>query len=165
MNDKKTACSCKRTCCKQLAMKINFVVIIILSAVLTACTGFARDPIEPNIIGTGNLQYDTKNGTWFVVVDSTKYTVNSVISSDQAVRTESKRQSVEVEPAEGMLVTIFVFPHLRGIQAITGKKSITEIEETYSQGNPSILVALIIVFVGMLASALAMDVASNEDPW
>jgi hypothetical protein len=55
--------------------KLVFALIAALSVALTSCSWFDSEPIEPKIIGTGNLQYEAKSGTWFVVVDSTQYTV------------------------------------------------------------------------------------------
>ena len=107
--------------------KLAFMLIAALSVALTGCSAFDSAPIEPKIIGTGNLHYEAKSGTWFVVVNSTQYTVANVTILDHNPRTASKTQNVE--PVEGMLVTVFTSPHKTGIQAVIGKQSVEKIEK------------------------------------
>lgn len=109
--------------------KLVFMLIAALSVALTGCSAFDSEPIEPKIIGTGNLQYEAKSGTWFVVVDSTQYTVANVTIPDRNPRSLGNTQSIE--PVEGMLVTIFTSPRKTGVQAVTGKQSVEQIEELY----------------------------------
>lgn len=109
--------------------KLVFALIAALSVALTGCSAFDSEPIEPKIIGTGNLQYEAKSGTWFVVVDSTQYTVANVTIPDRNPRSLGNTQSIE--PVEGMLVTIFTSPRKTGVQAVTGKQSVEQIEELY----------------------------------
>ena len=109
--------------------KLSFMLSIMFSMILTSCSWFDSDPIEPNIIGSGNLQYEMKSGTWFVVVDSTQYTVATVTILDNNPHSYGKTQNVE--PVEGMLVTVFTSPRMNGIQAVTGRQSIKQIEELY----------------------------------
>ncbi len=109
--------------------KIIIASIVMLGMTLTSCSWFDSEPIEPNIIGSGNVQYEAKSGTWFVVIDSIQYTVANVTISDHNPRTIGKTQNVE--PVEGMLVTVFTSPHKTGVQAVTGKQSTEQIEELY----------------------------------
>ena len=102
---------------------------IMFSMILTSCSAFDSDPIEPNIIGSGNLHYEAKSGTWFVVVASTRYTVANVSIPDPEPYVMRKIRSIE--PVDGMLVTVFTSPHMKGIQGIVGKQSIKQIEELY----------------------------------
>jgi len=120
-----------------------FVLIAALSVALTGCSAFDSKPIEPNVIGSGNLQYEAKSGTWFVVVDSTQYTVATVTILDNNPRSFSKIQSVE--PVEGMLVTVFTSPRKTGVQAITGEQSVEQIEELYRTN-----VSIILIIFGLL---------------
>ena len=78
--------------------KLVFALIAALSVALTGCSAFDSEPIEPKIIGTDNLQYEAKSGTWFVVVDSTQYTVATVTILDRNPRSYGKTQ--DVEPVE-----------------------------------------------------------------
>ena len=127
--------------------KIIFVLIATLSVALTGCSVFDSEPIEPNIIGTGNLQYEMKSGTWFVVVDSTQYTVATVTILDNNPHSYGKTQ--DVEPVEGMLVTVFTSPRMTGVQAVAGNQSVEQIEELYHRNSTSgvILLGLLLLCV------------------
>jgi len=105
------------------------MLIATFSAVLTACSAFDSEPIEPKIIGTGNLQYEAKTDTWFVVIDSTQYTIASVTIPEHSPRTLGHTQ--DINPVEGMLVTVFTSPCMEGLQTVTGEQSVEQIEELY----------------------------------
>lgn len=118
--------------------KLVFALIAALSVALTGCSAFESEPIEPKIIGTGNMQYEAKSGTWFVVVDSTQYTVATVTILDNNPHSYGKTQNVE--PVEGMLITVFTSPRMNGIQAVTGRQSIEQIEELYHTDETTVVV-------------------------
>ena len=118
--------------------KLVFALIATLSVALTGCSAFESEPIEPNIIGTGNLQYEAKSGTWFVVVDSTQYTVATVTILDNNPHSYGKTQ--DVEPVDGMLVTVFTSPRMTGVQAVTGEQSAEQIEELYHNNETGVIV-------------------------
>ena len=132
--------------------KLVFALIAALSVALTGCSAFESEPIEPNIIGTGNLQYEAKSGTWFVVVDSTQYTVATVTILDNNPHSYGKTQ--DVEPVEGMLVTVFTSPRMNGIQAVTGKQSVEQIEELYYTNSTTGVVLLGLLLLCVLGIAL-----------
>lgn len=131
--------------------------LAMLSMTLASCSLFNSDPVEPNIIGSGNLQYEVKTDTWFVVIDSTQYTVTNVTLSDRNPRSFSKTQ--DIEPVEGMLVTVFTSPRKAGVQAVTGKQSAEQIEKLY-QTNGTI--ALIILGV-LLLCVVGVTSRKNEE--
>ena len=121
------------------------MLIAVLSVALTGCSWFDSKPIEPKIIGTGNLQYEVKSGTWFVVVDSTQYTV-----TDVTVRNPDKYAFIitqNVKPVEGMSVTVFTSPRMKGVQAVTGKQSIEQIEELYHSSASAMGIILVFCIV------------------
>ena len=132
--------------------KLVFALIAALSVALTGCSAFDSEPIEPKIIGTGNLQYEAKSGTWFVVVDSTQYTVTTVTILDNNPHSYGKTQNVE--PVEGMLVTVFTSPHMNGIQAVTGRQSIEQIEELYHTNSTTGVILLGLLLLCVLGIAL-----------
>ena len=132
--------------------KLVFALIAALSVALTGCSAFDSEPIEPKIIGTGNLQYEAKSGTWFVVIDSTQYTVATVTILDRNPRSYGKTQ--DVEPVEGMLVTVFTSPRMNGIQAVTGKQSVEQIEELYYTNSTTGAVLLGLLLLCVLGIAL-----------
>lgn len=118
--------------------KLIFMLIAVLGMTLVGCSWFDSDPIEPNIIGTGNLQYEAKSSTWFVVIDSTQYTVARITIPESNPRSAGKTQSIK--PVEGMLVTVFTSTHLEGVQAVTGEQSVEQIEELYRTNSTLVLV-------------------------
>ena len=132
--------------------KLVFALIAALSVALTGCSAFDSEPIEPKIIGTGNLQYEAKSGTWFVVVDSTQYTVATVTILDNNPHSYGKTQ--DVEPVEGMLVTVFTSPRKTGVQAVTGKQSVEQIEELYYTNSTTGVVILGLLLLCVLGIAL-----------
>ena len=132
--------------------KLVFALIAALSVALTSCSAFESEPIEPNIIGTGNLQYEAKSGTWFVVVDSTQYTVATVTILDNNPHSYGKTQNVE--PVEGMLVTVFTSPRMNGIQAVTGRQSIEQIEELYHTDETGVVVVFGLLLLCVLGIAI-----------
>ena len=132
--------------------KLVFALIAALSVALTGCSAFESEPIEPKIIGTGNLQYEAKSGTWFVVVDSTQYTVATVTILDNNPHSYGKTQNVE--PVEGMLVTVFTSPRMNGIQAVTGRQSIEQIEELYHTDETVVVVVFGLLLLCVLGIAL-----------
>ncbi|MBR6355220.1 MAG: hypothetical protein IKR92_00050 [Alphaproteobacteria bacterium] len=132
--------------------KLVFALIAALSVALTGCSAFESEPIEPNIIGTGNLQYEAKSGTWFVVVDSTQYTVATVTILDNNPHSYGKTQNVE--PVEGMLVTVFTSPRMNGIQAVTGRQSIEQIEELYHTDETGVVVVFGLLLLCVLGIAI-----------
>ena len=138
---------------------------IMFSMILTSCSWFDSDPIEPNIIGSGNLQYEMKSGTWFVVVDSTQYTVATVTILDNNPHSYGKTQNVE--PVEGMLVTVFTSPRMNGIQAVTGRQSIKQIEELYHTDETVVvfvfgLLLLCVLGIALLPRTKKVDVVHTD---
>ena len=131
---------------KKLCRKLTTCLFLaMLSVALTACSTFDSKPIEPNIIGTGNLQYEAKSGTWFVVVDSTQYTV---------------AQTKSFEPVEGMLVTIFNSPRKSGVQAVIGQKSVEQIEDLYHR-NYTVLIVLAVILLGIVLVSIHVIATRN----
>ena len=118
--------------------KFVLMLIAMFSVVVTACSALDSDPIEPKIIGTGNLQYEAKTGTWFVVIDSTQYTITSVTIPGHNPRTIGHTQ--DINPVEGMLVTVFTSHSMKGLQAVNGEQSVKQIEELYHTNYTGVLV-------------------------
>lgn len=132
--------------------KLVFALIATLSVALTGCSAFESEPIEPKIIGTGNLQYEAKSGTWFVVIDSTQYTVATVTILDNNPHSYGKTQNVE--PVEGMLVTVFTSPRKTGVQAVTGRQTAEQIEELYHTDETVVVVVFGLLLLCVLGIAL-----------
>ena len=132
--------------------KIVFMLIATFSVMLTSCSAFDSEPIKPQIIGTGNLQYEAKTGTWFVVIDSTQYTITSVTIPDHNPRTIGHTQ--DINPVEGMLVTVFTSHSMSGLQAVTGEQSVKQIEEFYHTNDTGVFVVFGILLLCMIGIAV-----------
>jgi len=137
--------------------KLVFALIAAFCAALTSCSAFDSEPIEPNVIGSGNLQYEAKSGTWFVVIDSMQYTVTNVTIPSHNPRTLGKTQ--DVEPVDGMLVTVFTSPRMQGVQAVSGTKSVAEIEKLYRTNSTTGFV----LFALMLLCVIGVVARKNEE--
>lgn len=123
--------------------KIIFMFFVALSASLTACSCFDSPPLEPKIIGTGNLQQNTKSKLWFVAIASTQYAVDYITIRDNNPRSTNVVQNIE--PIEGMLVTIFISERKTGVQAVAGKQSAQQIEELYHTNSTCAVILLIVL--------------------
>ena len=124
--------------------KLVFGLIAALGVALTSCSAFDSDPIEPKIIGSGSVQHDAMEGFWFVEIGPTRYAVTEVDVPDRNPRTMGKTQGIE--PVEGMVVTLFTSPRMKGVQAIYGKQSVEQIEEFYHT-NSTIIVIFIFCLI------------------
>lgn len=132
--------------------KLIFVLIAALSVALTGCSFFESAPIEPNIIGSGVVNLDDKSGTYFVAIDSMQYTVANVTIPDYNPRSLSKTQNIE--PVEGMLVTIFTSRTNVGVQAVTNKQSVEQIEELYHTNDAGTVMVFVLIILCVLGIAL-----------
>lgn len=139
--------------------KLVFLLITELSITLTGCSNFNSDPVEPKILGVGNLQYDAQSELWFVVLDSTRYNIVDITIPSHNPRSYSVTQSVE--PVEGMLVTAFSSPHMKGIQVVTGIQSVEQIEELYRANSTLALILcglLVLCVMGISALPKAKQI-------
>ena len=109
--------------------KVAFMFFVVLGIALTSCSCFDSEPVNPRIIGVGNLQYDAKMGLWYVAIASNRYVITQVTFPDYNPRSVSTTQ--DVEPVEGMLVTVFTSKEKIGVQAVAGKQSVQQIEALY----------------------------------
>jgi hypothetical protein len=87
-----------------------------------------------------------------VVVDSTQYTVATVTILDNNPHSYGKTQNVE--PVEGMLVTVFTSPRKTGVQAVTGQQSVEQLEELYHTNSTTGVILLGLLLLCVLGIAL-----------
>ena len=139
--------------------KFIFVLIAILG--ITSCSWFDSDPIEPNILGVGNLHKGV-GGVWFVVIDTSQYTVSNVTIPDNNPRSFSKTQGID--PVEGMLVTIFTSPRKASVQAVVGRQSAEEIERLYHTNSTGFVtgIGIIVLCVVLMAIPTRRKGSGNE---
>jgi len=128
--------------------KIIFIFFVALSVMLTSCQLFVSAPIEPKIIGTGNIQYEAKSDIWFVFVNQNQYTITKVTVPDNNPHSYGTTQ--DIEPVDGMLVTVFTSPHMTGVQAVTGRQSIEQIEELYKTNDTGFVLMFVLVWSSFL---------------
>jgi hypothetical protein len=119
--------------------KIIFLLIAILSITLTGCKWFDSPPIEPDIIGTAPVQYDAEHGIWYVTIDTVRYTITKVTINAPNIHPAP----LDIDPVEGMIVTIFTSPRKNGIQAVDGTKTVENIEKMYYENHTAITIILI----------------------
>ena len=131
------------------------MLMLALSVALTGCARwFDSKPINPNIIGTSDLQYDSKSQLYYVSIDSMQYIVTKVVSAAQTLH-----------PIEGMYVTVFTTHAYRGIQAVLGKVSGDEIEKLYFQDGRNLVIGIVEMLMLLLSVALyvVVYVIVNKD--
>ncbi len=63
---------------------------------------------EPNVIGTGTVQYDGESATYFVEIDQARYRITDI------------KQRSQLNPS---VVTVYTLPYEKGNKAIEGKKN------------------------------------------
>lgn len=132
--------------------KLILGLIAALSVVLTGCSAFDSEPVEPKIIGSGNVQYDAVEGIWFTEIGTTRYALTKVTIPANNSRKIGKTQ--DVEPVEGMVVTLFTSPRKNGIQAVTGQQSVEQIEELYRTNSTVAVILLSLLLLCVLGIAL-----------
>ncbi len=77
--------------------KIVFMLIAALGVALVGCSCFDSEPLEPEIIGSGQIAAD--EGVYYVEIGSTRYAVKKVYTG------ERKLGYTKIKPVVGMPVT------------------------------------------------------------
>lgn len=125
--------------------KLVFMLIAMLSVTLTSCSWFDSAPIEPKILGVSNLHYDAQSGTYSVMIDSNQYTISQVTIPENDPHSMGVTQ--DIAPIEGMQVTVFTSPRMHGIQAVSGKQSVTDIENLYHTNSTGVMIYVVLFIV------------------
>lgn len=141
-------------------MKKLLFMFIALSVMLPSCSWFDSEPINPKIIGTGNIQYNTKSELWYVVVDSSQFTVTQVTIRDNNPHAYGTTQ--KVSPVEGMLVTIFTSERMLGLQAVTGRQSVEQIEELYYTNDTGVVILLGFLLLCIVICLTGVSISRKE---
>lgn len=131
--------------------KLFFCVLTIaFSAVLTGCVSFESKPINPTIIGVGRMSYDANSDVYFVPIDSTNYPITKYTIPNRDMRIVSATE--DIEPVEGVLVTVYTSPKQDGIQAVKGNLSVEQIEKLYHVNYKDTYCVVGCVFLCMILS-------------
>ncbi len=108
---------------KKIIILLMFSVFAIF---FNSCKCFNSKPINPHVVGSTNLQYDSEIRMYYALIDSVKYPIHTVAIPDNNL---GHRPS-NVQPVKGMYVTVFT-SHYYGFMAIAGKLTEAQIEEAY----------------------------------
>lgn len=135
--------------------KLALLFCVLLSMTLTSCSFFDSKPINPQIIGSGNLQYDSGNGLWSVVIDSVRYSVATVTMKDG--NSLSPKVTREITPVDNMYVTIFTSEQLTGLQAVGGKQSAEQIEALYHTNS-----TVVIILFGLMGLCIILLIVPSK---
>lgn len=133
--------------------KIIVVLFVALGAALASCSCFDSTPIEPEIIGMGNICQSAD--VFYVEVDSVRYFVGQVYTGKRDVQYGGH---AKVKPEVGMLVTVAYFQNSgayggRGIHFMQGEWSAQAIEKAYHENYTlSIVVGIGLIVICILSS-------------
>jgi len=130
-------------------LKLLFLMMVVLMT-FVSCSYFVSEPVNPKILGVVYLHHDSKSDLCYATVDTIQYTVTTVTIPDRNPRSYSKTQ--ELQPVDGMKVTIFTSPRFTGVQAVLGEQDVDEIEALYRENH----IGLVILFVLMVAFFIAV---------
>ena len=134
-----------------------FAVFFITALTFSSCES---EPIEPNIIGVGYLQYDSVSQTCYTTVDSMSYTVTSVTIPNKDLHSWSVTQ--DIAPMEGAKVTIFTSKKSHGIQAVQGVQNEDQIEALYHENYTAGIIVLSIFGIAIILLVI-MDIPKKSN--
>lgn len=127
-------------------------LLMVVFMTCISCSCFVSDPVKPKILGVVNLHYDTESDLCYAVVDTIYYTVATVTIPDRNPRSYSKTQ--ELQPVDGMKVTIFTSSKFTGVQAVLGEQNENEIEALYRKNYIGLVILLVLIAVFIVASVI-----------
>ena len=138
--------------------KLLFLLAAFL-VLFTNCTAFDSDPVEPNIIGVGNLQYDVTNDIYYVQIDTISYTVEAITVPDRNPRSYSATQ--KISPVEGARVTIFNCKGNKRIRAVQGAQTVEQIEALYHENYTFLYALMAVVFILIIGLIIGLFVTEG----
>lgn len=139
-------------------LKLLFLMMVVL-VTFVSCSCFVSDPVKPKILGVVYLHHDSKSDLCYATVDTIQYTVTTVTIPDRNPRSYSKTQ--ELQPVDGMKVTIFTSPKFKGVQAVLGDQDEDEIEAMYRENYVG-LVILFVVFAAFLIAVIIEGIGKRR---
>jgi hypothetical protein len=124
---------------------VLFMLIATLGVALTSCSCFDSQPVNPQIIGYGYLQYDAEKDLHYVTIDSVSFIIDEVTIPDSNTRTASVTQ--DIDAVDGMAVTIFTYSRSEDIKAVAGNQTVEEIEDLYRENYSFTVFFMVLVMV------------------
>ena len=122
---------------------VLFLLIATLGVALTSCSWFDSAPVNPKIIGVGNLEFSEDANSNFVVIDSVYYMIDNLkYPRDVKIGYTGSREGPSVV---GKQVTVFTFSRKPGVQALIGNLSVEQIENLYRENRTIPMIALILM--------------------
>lgn len=143
--------------------KILLLLTSLVTLLMSGCSWFDSDPIEPEIIGIGHVKLNPQNNLYVVELDSISYIVDKVVELDRSPRSVSKTQ--ELPPVDGMEVTVFKDKNDHVIY-VYGRRNEAQIEELYHTNSTLVFVfafVVLIFFVLCFAQAVRSDIKASRD--
>lgn len=127
----KNYCAIKKNYYYEKSKKILWLIVCALTVLcLIGCEWAESKPVNPKILGTDNIQ--SEKGLVFVEIDSVRYAVNKVFTTERDSRTGSE---ITIDAVDGMLVTAFLADNSEDVQFIVGKKNAVEIEAVFHRNR------------------------------
>lgn len=140
--------------------KIALMLTVVLSMTLTSCSLFESKKIEPQVIGTGILLYNSQYDLWFVPIDATSYydisAIKNPASSAHIFKPEEIRPTQEMA---GHIVTIFTAKKKKGLHAVLGDQSAEQIEALYHHNDTGAVIG----FICLMLVCMAIIAAKNKE--
>ena len=143
-----------------MKQKIVFLLIFALSVILTSCSCFDSKPINPKILGVGNVECDSVQEICFVRVGAYQYVATEVILS-----CSQGKSCITRNPKEGMLVTVFTSPTFMGARMVAGEQSVEQIEDMYHTNHGMdvfFCCYFFLIVITFLGCFIAIGFASNQ---
>jgi len=128
---------------KYIDMKkiILLMTVGILTFLVTGCSWFDSNPVEPEIIGTGYIKLDRSGN--FVEIDSVRYYPQKILTGEHHPRTLGE---ATMQPVDGMLVTVYKCRNGNNLNFIAGNKDEEAIEALYHR-NYTVMFYAMLLFV------------------
>ncbi len=127
---------------------IFFMIIGVISLVMSGCHAFDSTPIEPIIIGTGNISFS--KGKYGVEIDSVYYPINYVFTGEKDVRLGAST----MRPVKGMQVTVYRPKNFERIEFVAGERDEAFIENLFHQNNTAFVIIFVAMAIGIILTLL-----------
>ena len=141
-------------------MKKIILAMAVLVTSFMSCSLDSRK-VDPNIIGTAYLQYDSTNNLCYAVIDSIEHPVSEVFIPRN--NGYSPLETSQIMHLDEVNVTLFTSPHLKGVNAIVGKQTEAQIAEMCKKSiETKIFVMSVLIFIIILVGWVFFEIEVKE---
>ncbi len=138
--------------------KLLFLAMAVLAICFIGCTHSDSKKVDPSIIGTTYLQYDSESNCCYAVIGSTQYPVHEVLIPSKNGYNPLKTSQIAY--VEDVNITLFTSPHFKGVQAVVGRQNEAMIKE-----NCEAQINFYIILIIGLAFVLAIVGLAIYEAW